>query len=244
MKQAMKELCTPLSEEEMEWLDRFLLDRFDDDIDTEDKDEGILDISTLDGLFTAIVSGPELIHPSKWLPLVWGDFEPVWGKGQELEDIFSLMVRHMNGISTTLMEQPEIFEPIFMQREVEGKIYTIVDDWCEGYIRGVELLADQWHLTGKEMFPMLFPILAFTSTTNWQAHEMDTDELETTQQTITPSVREIHAYWLAQREEFAPGSETVYRDNAKIGRNNPCPCGSGKKYKKCCLKKEKKLTFH
>ncbi len=21
----------------------------------------------------------------------------------------------------------------------------------------------------------------------------------------------------------------------KIGRNNPCPCGSGKKYKKCCL---------
>jgi len=23
----------------------------------------------------------------------------------------------------------------------------------------------------------------------------------------------------------------------KIGRNDPCPCGSGKKYKKCCLKK-------
>ena len=25
----------------------------------------------------------------------------------------------------------------------------------------------------------------------------------------------------------------------KIGRNNPCPCGSGKKYKKCCLENEK-----
>ena len=24
----------------------------------------------------------------------------------------------------------------------------------------------------------------------------------------------------------------------KIGRNDPCPCGSGKKYKKCCGKKE------
>jgi hypothetical protein len=24
----------------------------------------------------------------------------------------------------------------------------------------------------------------------------------------------------------------------KIGRNEPCPCGSGKKYKKCCLKKD------
>jgi uncharacterized protein YchJ len=30
-------------------------------------------------------------------------------------------------------------------------------------------------------------------------------------------------------------SETVVRVGPKIGRNDPCPCGSGKKYKKCCL---------
>ena len=29
-------------------------------------------------------------------------------------------------------------------------------------------------------------------------------------------------------------TETVKRDGEKIGRNDPCPCGSGKKYKKCC----------
>jgi len=27
---------------------------------------------------------------------------------------------------------------------------------------------------------------------------------------------------------------TVVRTEAKVGRNDPCPCGSGKKYKKCC----------
>ena len=27
----------------------------------------------------------------------------------------------------------------------------------------------------------------------------------------------------------------------KIGRNEPCPCGSGQKYKKCCLKKEAEM---
>ena len=27
---------------------------------------------------------------------------------------------------------------------------------------------------------------------------------------------------------------TIVKD-AKVGRNEPCPCGSGKKYKKCCL---------
>src|SRR5436189_240857 len=32
-------------------------------------------------------------------------------------------------------------------------------------------------------------------------------------------------------------SATVTRTTARIGRNKPCPCGSGKKYKQCCLRK-------
>jgi len=31
---------------------------------------------------------------------------------------------------------------------------------------------------------------------------------------------------------------TIRRESPKVGRNDPCPCGSGKKYKKCCLKGE------
>jgi preprotein translocase subunit SecA len=33
----------------------------------------------------------------------------------------------------------------------------------------------------------------------------------------------------------APARETFVRLSPKIGRNDPCPCGSGKKHKKCCL---------
>ena len=32
----------------------------------------------------------------------------------------------------------------------------------------------------------------------------------------------------------APKPKPVVRQGAKVGRNTPCPCGSGKKYKKCC----------
>jgi uncharacterized protein YecA (UPF0149 family) len=53
-------------------------------------------------------------------------------------------------------------------------------------------------------------------------------------------------------EEKARASEEEYRvltapppsrskqvvKSKKIGRNDPCPCGSGKKYKKCCLNKD------
>ena len=35
-----------------------------------------------------------------------------------------------------------------------------------------------------------------------------------------------------------PGSRTVRKSSVSIGRNDPCPCGSGKKHKQCCLRKE------
>lgn len=30
-------------------------------------------------------------------------------------------------------------------------------------------------------------------------------------------------------------TKPLHRKNAKVGRNDPCPCGSGKKYKNCCM---------
>jgi hypothetical protein len=39
----------------------------------------------------------------------------------------------------------------------------------------------------------------------------------------------------------APKQKTIVRDDEKIGRNEKCPCGSGKKYKKCCGSPNKKI---
>ena len=42
--------------------------------------------------------------------------------------------------------------------------------------------------------------------------------------------------------EGGAGDKTVKKQpvakKAKVGRNDPCPCGSGKKYKNCCLDKD------
>ena len=43
-------------------------------------------------------------------------------------------------------------------------------------------------------------------------------------------------------DEFGAGAgKTEQRKSVKIGRNDPCPCGRGKKYKQCCLKKSQLL---
>jgi uncharacterized protein len=231
----MDDLNQPLNEEEIELLDHFLLNRIDDELITEEMDEGIFDISTLDGFLTAIVSGPITIPPSVWLPSVWGDFEPKWDSEEAFSEILSLLIRHMNGIVQTLMEYPDDFEPLYLEREVDNRIYTIVDEWCEGYYRGTSLSYDLWLSGGEEIEALLSPIFAFTAATDWQGHDRDEDEIESIQQSIGPNAREIHAYWLARREEYSQPAQTNEYDQHPVGRNDPCPCGSGKQYKKCCL---------
>lgn len=226
----------PLDDAELEFLEKFLLNRVDDDAFTEGKDEGVFDISTLDGLLTAIVSGPSSILPSQWLPSLWGDFPHTWETQEEFEKIFNLLVRHMNSIARLLVEQPEVFEPLFLTREVSGKTHLIVDEWCEGFRRGIELDQEGW-LTGEnEVTILLTPILAFTGSRNWRAHDFKPEEVERLQNTITPNVRHLHAYWLARRTPAGASPVPQRRSSEpKVGRNAPCPCGSGKKYKQCCL---------
>jgi len=41
---------------------------------------------------------------------------------------------------------------------------------------------------------------------------------------------------MSESEAVIEKVETYVRSEPKIGRNERCPCGSGRKYKKCCLK--------
>ncbi|MBC7413599.1 MAG: SEC-C domain-containing protein, partial [Herminiimonas sp.] len=48
---------------------------------------------------------------------------------------------------------------------------------------------------------------------------------------IEAAIPEIYRYWLPQRKSSVT---TVQRAEPKVGRNDDCACGSGKKFKKCC----------
>jgi uncharacterized protein YchJ len=51
-----------------------------------------------------------------------------------------------------------------------------------------------------------------------------------------PSAQQSAFAQKAQPREASGGTDevqTIKRDGPKVGRNDPCPCGSGKKYKKC-----------
>ncbi len=52
----------------------------------------------------------------------------------------------------------------------------------------------------------------------------------------TENMPEASAYYEEHlRSDGSVKGETVRHTLAKVGRNDPCPCGSGKKFKKCCI---------
>ncbi len=196
-----------LTDADLDWLEEILANRIIDDESTDDKDEGIQCISELDGFFTAIVSGPKMISPMQWLPLVWGDFEPEWENEEQFERIFSIMIDIMNSIVFTLMEEPEEYQPVFEKNIVDDEEYLVVDEWCFGYIRGMSLCLEDWNIESEPMIQMLMPIVIFGSEQMFDLLDsLDMDEIHALQQQITPCAKEIHAYWLSQRENETPTS--------------------------------------
>ncbi len=62
-------------------------------------DEGILDLSELDGFLTTVAGGPRAVVPSTWMNAVWGSLEPKWESPERAKLIVELMTRHMNSIA-------------------------------------------------------------------------------------------------------------------------------------------------
>ena len=153
----MENIFETLSDDELEWLDHFLVYRIDEDADCEGKDEGVLNVCELDGLLTAVVSGPVTIPPSHWMPQIWGDFPPAWKDERELQQVMSLLMRHMNSIAGLLMEQPGDFEPMFegksarktLSRAGRQKSHESVERQPNKRPQGVQGERGFWFQTGR-----------------------------------------------------------------------------------------------
>ena len=194
---AQEELSLPLDDFEYEELESFLLSL--------ESETALLNMSEFDGFITAIVSGPENVPPREWLPLVWGGDAGAAGLGEpgELERIGRLMMRHVNTTAMTMMDDPESFEPWFMEKEVDGRVYLVVDDWCIGYMRGVLLRRDQWEKDGTDIVELLSPIPLFTSDEGWSLLDQLGDRhVEYLQKQVAGTALDAHAYWRGRRQTF------------------------------------------
>jgi uncharacterized protein len=196
-------------------------------------DDAILDVSELDGFFAALACAPDTILPSRWMPAIWGgdDQSPAWPNEEEIREFTQAVFVLYNEVTQGMNE--DVFEALFLERDVQGKTYTIVDEWCAGFLRGVNLWATLTPADAAVAEQCLQPVRLFaTEVGSATLESMSEAEVEEQQELIEPSIRRLFKHFLAQRTQAAA---PFVREGRKVGRNDPCPCGSGKKYKHCCL---------
>jgi uncharacterized protein len=219
-----------LTDEELDQFEQFLM--------SDDTPEECMDISMLDGFLTALVIGPGTHMPSQWLPMVWGatESDPMTFKDEaQAEKIMSWIMRYMNERVYDLQEGIDDYEPLIYTREHKGETVPIIDEWCVGFVRAMELDRAAWEpvMQSEETLELIYPILLYGTEEGWKSLEND-KALEARHDEFAASlganVVGIRDYWLPIRK----AASTFRREAAKVGRNDACPCGSGKKFKKCC----------
>jgi len=200
-----------------------------------------MNVEELDGFFAALIAGPETVVPSEYLPeVVGGDPSDAckFASLEEANEVLALIMRHWNTIAGTLAKD-DVYVPLMIEDD-DGVRHG--NDWARGFMRGMRMCDDGWaDLVNDEKYGgCVIPMMALY-------HEHDEDP-EMRPEPITPEKREdiivhmaaglvgAYRYFREQQKayastEFAPPPR---RTAPKVGRNEPCPCGSGKKYKKCC----------
>lgn len=182
----------PLTADELEWLDDVLTKYGNED--------SVLDVSELDGFITAILSAPNGIEPERWLAQVWGGEEnaPNWDSEEEPQRFVNLTFQHMNDVADRLCHYPEQFEPLFGTQEIEDQEFTVVEEWCFGYMRGVAL--DDWSALPEALQPSLATIAVHGTEEGMEKLDaMSPEQFVISMEKILPAALRLHAFWMSKR---------------------------------------------
>ncbi|MEO0973368.1 MAG: UPF0149 family protein [Pseudomonadota bacterium] len=207
----------------------------------EGKQIGVCNVSDLDGYLTAMVSAPQCILPSIWVPAIWGDFDPSFATTDEFSNFLALVTRHSNTIARVLMEAPARYQPLTRTLapaapNTEERVW--LTPWCEGYLYAQSVAPESWEAALELLEDTLAPIYEVA----WLPDPTDEHFVDQAPYLgpIAAAARQVHALNVGEgadgkaRAPYAPPA-TYRRDPPRVGRNDPCPCGSGKKFKRCCL---------
>jgi len=190
-------------------------------------------LSDLDGFLTALAIGPELLGPSEWLPIVWGGEGPAFADAAEGQAVIGGILNHYNAILDAVADGS--YAPILLA-DPDGTVISM--DWAEGFVQAINWRPRAWAplYESKAERHLLAPILAQLDEEDSESlldlpFEMEEEFFDEPEDLLPPSVINIAGFW--DRHGRARRAQTAAK---KPGRNEPCPCGSGVKFKKCCGK--------
>ncbi|TXH72179.1 MAG: UPF0149 family protein [Lysobacteraceae bacterium] len=214
-----------------------------------------LNLEALDGFVSALMVGPDMVMPSEWQPVVWGGKTPTWRDEEEAREVQRLLMGFWNRVSRRVCHRdesaplpedsmpliwlPEEEPPDDGEAEPSEDAGTVGHDWALGFIRGVSMRENAWNawIDSEEwLLESYLDIISLVLGKKTIPAEAEDEAPPLTYQDRIEIILDIP--WLlldlnTYRIEAMTSHEPIRRAPVP-GRNDPCPCGSGKKYKKCC----------
>lgn len=221
-----------LSDEEFEELEATL--------SSDDVPADCMNLEMLDGFLAAIACGPEPIAPSRWLPAVWtaeGD-EAAFGSAKVARRALTLVLGYYNEILSTIGAEEDAWDPFCYAVEGEDSP-ALGDEWVAGFEQGLELWPDEWTAGLDSQDAAVAEGLLANALKPWAADDVDSADDETRLGWLSESGQAARGLFALWREIGLPSPQPADIRVAEVsaggpGRNESCPCGSGKKFKKCC----------
>ena len=185
------------------------------------------------GFMMALLSGPDALNPTNWLPEILGEESLFDAKERtEIERLVMAMAADMR-----MKLNEKILPDLWFYEDEAGNpdFYT----WCNAYLYTLDIVPTDWFeaVDQEEFEDLFYPIMALGGIYDDEENgevilHLNEKELTQLESDLPHVLLDIYWYWQA----IINKPQTVRREGEKVGRNDPCPCGSGKKYKACCGK--------
>ena len=218
------------------------LDRLEQLLEADVFQEDAMRLDEIQAMLCAVVSGPVPVEPAVWLSEALG--EGAKSDDPAVAETVELLMRLNNDVARSLMENDTV-EILLYPVEENSEEYDY-EAWADAYVYGAGLAGDWYELAGKhaeDLTELIEPMFflngmlkedAEESGERWFLPAEEARIIGDIQENLPVIVQTLYNFW---RNKRAGG--TVQREEPKVGRNDPCPCGSGKKFKQCCGSPEK-----
>jgi uncharacterized protein len=218
-----------------------------------------LDAVMLDGFLCGVLVQPEIVAVDDWLPFVFDAGGHRWGEAEpSLEQARAriLVLRRHAALNRSIAEfgtfDPFVLEPLAddarADEEAEPEaavgptppadpIAVALLPWVAGFEQAVHLLPGLAELDDPAVTTTLARLFRFLPESDDDPHGIfAVVERERPLGSLDEAIGEVVGCVADLYELTAPlryKVDAVRRDAPKVGRNDPCPCGSGKKFKQC-----------
>jgi uncharacterized protein len=203
-----------------------------------------MSVLELDGYLTGIIVTPQSapILPSAWIARLWGDDESSFDDDAQIKVVLGAVIKYHNALIAEIdrslnrleADGTADYRPLFLSGD-HKPTHDTVRIWVRGFWKAMALAPETWRALAEDERTKIViqPFVGFFDLGHGPYETpANLDDILDEDSALIP--RMILVLRKLAKIRHAKAHALQRHRRSKISRNDPCPCGSGKKYKRCC----------